>query len=249
MGPVRKPASATKSGRVYRRKVGVPRGVLGYMFGNPSQIFRCQRTTTWQCGYSPTNGFTNLTGSVVYGTGLGLYFQLSGVLGSGNLVNPGLLNNVPNYTEFQALFDYYRIAGVHIKVIYTNNVANTSSVPGAAAQAIALPTLQCIQDLDDANAPTTEGELLQRPGVKLLTMGTNGPINLYVKPQWADQILTDAGTQPAVLGSRASWLDLNFPGIQHYGYKMWSTAWSATALQSGYYQFFFTFDLEFKGMR
>lgn len=219
------------------------------MFSNPSQIFRCQRTTTWQCGYSPTNGFTNLTGSVVYGTGLGLAFKLSEVNGTGNLINPGVLNAVPNYTEFTALFDYYRIAGVHIKVIYTNNVANTSSTPGAAAQAVALPTVQCMGDNDDGNAPVTEGELLQRPGVKLLTLGTNGPINLYWKPKIADQILTDTGVQPAGIGQQSQWLDANFPGIPHFGYKLWATGWPATALQNGYFQFFFTLDLEFKGMR
>jgi len=228
--------------------VPIRRRSLG-LYGNVNQIFRCQRTATWQCGYSATNGFTNATGTVVYGTGLGLYFQLSGVLASGNLVNPGLLNNIPNYTEFTALFDYYRIRGVHIKLVYTNNVANTSAAVGAAAQAIALPTLQCAQDLDDANAPLTDGELLQRPGVKLLQMGTNGPLDLYVQPRYADQILTDAATQPAVVGSRASWLDSNFPGVQHYGYKMWLTGWPATPLQDGYFQFFFTYDLEFKGMR
>lgn len=174
---------------------------------------------------------------------------MSEVNGTGNLVNPGVLNAVPNYTEFTALFDYYRIKGIHIKVIYTNNVANSSSAVGGAAQAIALPTMQCMYDNDDGNAPTTEGELLQRPGVKLLTLGTNGPINLYVKPKYANQILTDAGVQPAGIGASRDWLDGNFPGIPHFGYKFWLTPWAATALQSGYFQFFFTYDLEFKGMR
>jgi len=217
------------------------------LFGNANQVFRCQRTATWQCGYSAVSGFTNITGSIVYGSGLGLAFKLSEVNFTGNLVNPPLIN-VPNYTEFTALFDYYRIRGVHIKMIYTNNVANTSSAVGTA-QSIALPTVQCMYDYDDANAPTTEGELLQRPGVKLLTMGTNGPLNLSVVPKYANQILTDAGVQPAGIGKASDWLDGNFPGIPHFGYKMWLTPWPAATLQDGYFQFFFTYDLEFKGMR
>jgi len=156
---------------------------------------------------------------------------------------------MPNYTEFTALFDYYRVRGVHIKVVYTNNVANTSAVVGAAAQAIALPTLQCMFDYDDNTPPSTENELLQRPGVKLLTLGTNGPLDLFVKPKIAAYAATDTATQPAILGSTDSWLDANYPNVFHYGYKMWSTAWSAVPLQSGYFQFFFTYDLEFKGMR
>lgn len=236
----------TRPGRYPSRKKA--RGVLGYMF-KADQIFRIQRTATWQCGYSPTNGFTSNTGSIIYGNGLGLAFCLSQIIGTGNLANPGVMNNVPNYTEFSALFDYYRIRGVHIKVIYTNNVANSSSAVGAVAQPIALPTLQCVEDLDDGIAPLTDGELLQRSGVKLLTLGTNGPIDLFVQPRYADTILTDAAAQPAAVGNRSTWLDSNFPGVQHYGYKFHLTNWPATPLQAGYFQFFFTYDLEFKGVR
>jgi len=226
----------------------VPRRRSYNLFGNVNQVFRCQRSTTWQCGYSAVSGFTNLTGSVVYGSGLGLSFKLSEVNGTGNLVNPGVLNAVPNYTEFTALFDYYRIKCVHIKMVYTNNVANTTSAVGTA-QSIALPTIQAMFDYDDGNAPTTEGELLQRPGVRLVTQGTNGPLDFSVNPKYANQILTDAGVQPAGIGKASDWLDGNFPGIPHFGYKMWLTPWPAATLQDGYFQFFFTYDLEFKGMR
>lgn len=244
----RSTSRSRKFSRGYSKAV-VPLRRRSYnLYNNVNQIFRCQRSTTWQCGYSAVSGFTNLTGSVIYGTGLGLSFKLSEVNGTGNLVNPGVLNTVPNYTEFTALFDYYRIKGVHIKVIYTNNVANTTGAVGTAS-AIALPTMQAMFDNDDGNAPVTEGELLQRPGVKLLTMGTNGPLNFYVKPNIATNCLTDAGNQPAALAAD-SWLDANYPGVYHYGFKHWLTAWTAApALQQGYFQFFFTYDLEFKGMR
>jgi len=242
--------STSRTRKPSRRAAIVPLRRRSFnLYGNVNQIFRCQRTTTWQCGYSAVSGFTNLAGSVIYGSGLGLAFKLSEVNGTGNLVNPGVLNAVPNYTEFTALFDYYRIKGVHIKMIYTNNVANTTAAVGTAS-AIALPTVQGMYDLDDGNAPTTEGELLQRPGVRLETLGTNGPLNFYVKAKYANQILTDAGVQPAGIGASSDWLDGNFPGIPHFGYKLWLTPWAAApALQQGYFQFFFTYDLEFKGMR
>jgi len=238
-----------KSSRSYgTRSAAIVRRIPRNLFGNINQIFRCQRTSTWQCGYNASLGFTQFTGAP-YGSGIGFSFLLASVDVNSSTAGTFTACNTPNYTEFQAMFDYYRIRGVTIKMIYTNNVANGTSAPGGAASGIALPTVQCIPDQDDNTAPNADTELLQRPGVKLLTLGTNGPLVLKCKPQPAVELLTGAGVAPVGLGSRSMWLDVANAGIPHYGYKMFLTPWTIPSLQNGFIQFFFTYDLEFKGMR
>lgn len=216
---------------------------------NPNAVYRFARTATWQCGYNAFYGFSNISGGTNYGQGLGFIWTLSGIQINGSTTSYGLVP-LPNVAEFSSLFDQYRIDNVHIKIFYTNNVANTTGAV-ATFQQIALPTCQFCTDYDDGQAPTTQGELLQRPETKLIQWNTNGPVQVSCpKPQMNASVNTLTGLNS--VAPKHGWCDMTATNTNLTGYKMWLESFgsnTAGGLQQGYFQFYFTYDLSFKGVR
>lgn len=219
-----------------------------YLQPTSNTVYRFKRTAALVLGYNNYNGFTSPNGSTVYGNGLGLYFTLAGFNFNGN-VGAGGLTNMPNISEFQALFDEFRLDEVEIKLVYTNNISNTSAALGTF-QNIALPTLQTYVDIDDANPPSTGGDLLQCP-VKIQQIGTNGPLTFKFSPRTATTLFTTSGANSVATGPKGQWLDTAVTNAQYYGWKTWLEPMGSNigTLQQGYFQFYVTYTLAFKGFR
>lgn len=210
-------------------------------------IYRFQRTSSWQPAYNAYSGFTTPSGSTIYGNALACTFRLSGVELTGNVNSTS--TTIPNVTEFSSLFDEYRIDAVHIKAFYTNNVANTSAAPGTFQQ-IALPTGQFCIDYDDANAPASNTELLQRPETKTRQWNTNGPLMFTIKnPRAAYTVNTSTGVNSVAKGG--GWMDMASINTNFYGFKIWLESFGSNVgtLEQGYFQFYFTYDLSMRGVR
>jgi len=150
------------------RRTRISRSIVS----NPLTIYKFKRTASVTLGYSANNGFCTLTGTN-YGQALGIAFTLTGPQLTSNVVNPGLVP-MPNVSEFTGLFDMYKITGVGMKIIYTNNVANNTAAVGSYVNT-ALPVMQCCADMDDNVAPANNTELLQRPETIIKQLGSNGP--------------------------------------------------------------------------
>lgn len=225
------------------------RSTISRILKNPNYVYRFSRTATWQCGYNGYSGFTTVSGGVVYGQGIGFNWTLGGPIISGSASSPGL-QVMPNVTEFTALFDQYRIDNVKIKVFYTNNISNATGAVSTFQQ-IALPTGQFCTDYDDSVPPSSQGELLQRPETKLLQFNTNGPLVFNVpKPEMAQTVNAQTGINS--VAAKNGWIDCGQTDVNNYGWKVWLEQFgsnTAGGLQQGYFQFYFTYDLSFKGVR
>jgi len=210
-----------------------------------NQIYKFKRTCTTTFGYNNYQGFTSISGTANYGQSLGMAFTLQGPQLTSNIVNPGLVS-MPSPGEFTGLFDQYKITGVAIKIIYTNNVSNATA-SGWVNQA--LPTCQFCPDYDDNIAVASNTELLQRPETKILQLGSNGPLNLYVKnPKLKIAVATTAGTSN--LMSQSGWVDCDNNTQSFFGYKWWLEPFGPSpGLQQGYFQMYFTYYISCKGVR
>lgn len=209
--------------------------------------YKFTRTCAFQFGYNSYAGFTSPSGALVYGNGLGLKFQLSQMVLSGNFVT--VTQALPNYTEFTALFDRWRITNVRLKFHYSSNVANGSAAPGTLT-GVALPLIQIANDYDDAVPPASNTELLQRQNTKYWTLDSTGPKTHSVSPRIL-LAAENSGAFTSVAVDRGSFIDCSTPNTDNVGVKLWceTQTSAATQLQLGYIWVYATYDLEFKDPR
>lgn len=212
-----------------------------------SRPYRFSRTCAFQFGYNSYAGFTSPSGALVYGNGMGLKFQLSQMVLAGNFVT--VTQALPNYTEFTALFDRWRITNVRLKFHYSNNIANGSAAAGTLT-GVALPMIQIANDYDDAVPPAANTELMQRQNTKYWTLDSTGPKTHSVVPNIL-LAAENSGAFSSVAVSRGDFVDCSTPNTDFVGVKLWcETQTSAAAqLQLGYIWMYATFDLEFKDPR
>lgn len=187
------------------------------------------------------------SGSTVYGNGVGFKFQLAQLVVAGNVTTT--TSAVPNYTEFTALFDRYRITNVRMRFHYSNNVAAASAATGTLT-AVALPVMQIATDYDDALPPVNTGELMQRQTTKYWTLDSNGPKTYSVRPQVAVPVDNAGVSSSRSLGANL-WIDAGSPNTDYFGVKLWmeSQSNSGNNLMLGFIWVYVTYDLEFKDPR
>lgn len=162
------------------------------------------------------------------------------------------LDSLPNYTEFTALYDMYKIKGVKLSFVPSGNSYMTSTVSGITS-AVGFSRFHSVIDYDDLSTPANETTLLQyntlrsTPGYRIH--------NRFVKPRVQMSVLDDntAGTvAPAAIGRAGQWLDTDNPTIDHTGIKIWCSApinSGATAGTSITYSVYATYYLAFKMTR
>lgn len=118
------------------------------------------------------------------------------------------LSDLPNYTQYTALYDEYRMVAVRVDFIPTQS----TGVPGTAS----VPALYTWIDTDDATTPSslTSGQCFQtyKAHGLLNTMRTRKLI-----PEVAAALYT---TSFAGYGQmKNQWIDCNSPGVTHYALK------------------------------
>lgn len=128
------------------------------------------------------------------------------------------LSDLPNYTEFTALYDQYQIRAIKIQLIprFTESAAATSTQ--------AIGNMWSVIDYDDSGAPGALNDLLQYQNVKRTR--TNQMHSRYFKPKVADEVF-GSGVATAYSAAKNVWLDCNNPVVEHYGIKFWFDATTA----------------------
>lgn len=127
------------------------------------------------------------------------------------------LSNLPNFNEFVALYDQYKILEVKVKII-PQYIVNTYDV-GSLQRVY---QLNYIRDHDDADLTTlgytdNENPWLENSKVKKIML--NHPVTITVKPSVLIQTyetLTSTGYSPKF----DQWLDCNDSTVPHYGLKV-----------------------------
>lgn len=215
---------------------------------SPYTTFYIPRTVQIQLGYDQRDGFTNTSGSIIYGNGLAFGFRLSSIIMNGN----ALQNNsysVPNSSEFTSLFDSWRIGAVEMKWFFSNNTANWyDNTGGTAPPATGLPVVQSAVDFDDDTAPSSPDVLLQYNTLRLDQFDTNGPKVFRFKPKAVTS--TEAGGILATGYSQfTGWCDCDYPGTDWFGIKLWTPTVGTTSNQAGVWTLYTTIFYEFRGVR
>lgn len=158
---------------------------------------------------------------------------------------------VPNYTEFGALFDKFRIDKVD--VYYTSSVYSNGAM--GANQSMYMPACAYTVDTDDANAATCS-DLQQYSTCKYTQFGGNQAkpkLLASFKPMPSLALYSNGTTVSGVgdLNSKNLWLDCGTPGTYHYGMKFGLDQVSTTLTAQTWYMINFQvrYHLCFKDVR
>lgn len=145
------------------------------------------------------------------------------------------LSSLPNYTEFTALFDMYKITGVKVTYMPRANSAEAGTNQG-------LVKFFSVIDYDDTTAPTAINDLLQYESLKVSNSSRDH--TRFLKPKIARAIY-QSGVSTAY-GASTGWIDCDNASVPHYGLK-----YALQQLPSGNQSFDvkITYYLAFKNVR
>lgn len=113
------------------------------------------------------------------------------------------LNDLPNYAEFTALFDYYKITGIRIRLLPYQTQSNSTGTVNNAAN---VPIFHVV-DTSDSTPPTTVEELCEYEDHKITNLYTG--FDVYFKPKFAD----------ATSATRDGWVATTNPSLNYFGFK------------------------------
>lgn len=123
------------------------------------------------------------------------------------------LSEVPNYSEFTALFERYRLTGVALRYRLTRTDDSTASLKGY------IPTLVAVKDYDDSSTPTSFNELCQYPQAKTMVFASDKTYyRQFIRPACQTATYRTAlstGYSP----SWTTWIATVNPDVPHYGMK------------------------------
>lgn len=123
------------------------------------------------------------------------------------------LASLPNYTEFTALFDAYRITGVKTTVTFNSNFASV----GAANLTHYIPNILMVQDNDDATALTAVTQYQEYDKFRLRRI--DKPFSIFQRPRIA-QSAYGGGVFTSYIQTKGNpWVDCNSASVEYYGLK------------------------------
>lgn len=127
------------------------------------------------------------------------------------------LNNVPNSSEFTALFDQFRITHVQMQFYVQYQPAQLDSSAGVGAAAY--PCLYICRDNDDSTAPTSINQLREHANVQTVILSPEKIFKYNVKPATLSNVY-----QSSVSNSYApkwkEWIDCAASDTPYYGVKV-----------------------------
>lgn len=129
------------------------------------------------------------------------------------------LANLPNFSDFSGLYDYYRLNMVIMRIIYRGS--NLSSMESANNAALGLPYMYYVIDRDDATTPATVDEVREYAAAKMhIFTGEKRACYIKLRPSLLTETYKSA-LSTSYQVKRASWLDLADSGnTPHYGIKL-----------------------------
>lgn len=179
-----------------------------------------------------------------YKVGLGEFkcFNASAVAG---IAFSPTLNNLPNYAEFQALYDSYSIKKV-VYHFYSRSIPSSDVSSSAAPWPLnQMPTLVCV-DHDDANAPTARQQLLERTATRIHDPRKN--FSVTIVPKIANVVYRGTATPDGYSTPKGNqWLDCAYSDIPHYGLKVVGGFDAVCTRDTVMYDIYATYYISFKG--
>jgi len=142
------------------------------------------------------------------------------------------LDQALSYSEFQTLYDRYKIVGVKLKFMYQHTTGQDQVDFGVSGSNYSrpLPIMDHTIDLDDGQVPLQRTTVQQHSYCKTNLLHANGQVKRYIKPRM--RTINYAGVDPdgvtpayGYQSAKPSWLDASNPHIEHYGFKAWISSW------------------------
>lgn len=126
------------------------------------------------------------------------------------------LSDLPNHTEFTALFDQYMLVGVSYRWVIIKDPAKVQT----AANQGSYPRIMWVHDHDSAQTPTSFAELQQYPKCQEFYFTTDKQCTPWYYVKTAVAIQMYQGIATSAYGSKwKQWIDSTYPGTQHYGLR------------------------------
>lgn len=137
---------------------------------------------------------------------------LTTITGAGTTVLAGKswqFSELPNYTEFTALFDQYKITHIKAKFMLVTD-------PGGVSPATAfVPRIWTVVDHNSDSAPSTINELRDSGTVRCRTLNPYRPVVVNLKPY----VSTETYSSVAALMRKSPWINTTNVNPYHYGMK------------------------------
>lgn len=129
------------------------------------------------------------------------------------------LNDLPNASEFIAMFDAYKI----IKATVTLRPNVQPAVVGLPFSGSDTPKaggeFYWYKDYDDAGNPTSIAEVNQVPDRKVFSIVDQKTHKMTIYPCYSKSVFSSVTATG--YGPGRGWLDLTYPSVPHYGIKWW----------------------------
>lgn len=125
------------------------------------------------------------------------------------------LSDVPNYTEFTALFDQFRMDWVEYTFI-------------KKSEGPLQPIIYLAQD-HDSDHPPSYAEMMERQSTQVLTFGSDRTMLKYrFRPNPLRQVFASALGNGYERAPNGTWLDCSYASSKHYGLKYWIQNYNST---------------------
>lgn len=225
------------------------------MYDNPNTIHRFRRTVGLAFDLnqgSATYGFKTATAGQLtpsagsgYGFGMAFQFTLANVYTWHDASGTSATWPLPNISEFSALFDSYRLRKVQLRMMWNQNVSQSSA-------GFVVPFYNICNDDDDANPPLGPLELVQRAGCRVIAPGAGGTSQVHIQtiyPKANMSAASSSGGTVQMTQVRNAWYDTNDLTTNFYGCKMRWDAMSGANLSLGSLIIYVDYFIECKGFK
>lgn len=177
----------------------------------------------------------------------------TGVEAYGSMSYHFRLEDLPNYTEFQGLYEQYLVKKIQFRIVpFCTSASTAGGVSPFAGQPGVM--FHYALDRDDSSIPTaSEGgldALRQRQGYKMRNIyaGSGKPIKISFTPSLASAVYQPGAT--TAYGPKSSqWVDCTYPKVEFYGLKIIVETVSAGAAQVLFFKFEVKASVAFKGVQ
>lgn len=136
------------------------------------------------------------------------------------------IDDLPQWPQFSALFDAYRINKVVVKVIPQALVNQPVKIGGTDNNVLSgtgndttLAFLGSVIDYDDNNLPTSQGQMMEYETYKAVPGSKT--LKRVIVPAIASSVYKDTGTTIAYGQKRKAWIDAAYGDVPHYGMKFY----------------------------
>lgn len=130
------------------------------------------------------------------------------------------LDDLPNKSEYGALYDQYKLNGVSLKIIPKAQAFQGAST--GTINSIGYNPCMTVIDYDDADTPASKEVLLQYGTCKYT--GPNRTHTRFIKPKIKVPAWVSSTSSFGYSSDRAKWIDMSNQTVQHYGIKWWVDA-------------------------